>query len=401
MRKLLACVFVCLLLLALATPAGAQNDNLAQYISQQYDIPQKDLTIAERYDLYIISQDLDISVATWYGPEAELSRGMVGYAAAIDRYYTDQELSELLMEDRKIRQQEYEQLREQAGKFDVSLYQLLLDSADDQVHEVYILPAYQLTSEIQDQIRDLYREYDMEAPKDLQGQWGRVLPTEPQPSDGGAGWDGIDFDDGDTSVSPIPPDYTGEPTEIAQATPRDPDLPAQAPAIDPSSNQDSTPQDTPAIDPAPDQDVPVRDTPTIDPAPATNQPPWEFYTTLKQLHHQGYQEALTSLCAYLDSISVEYQVQDMTVTASVTTAQAWELDRPDVQMIGSQVYAEPDIVPLSTDDIRGLGNDLDIPARTGEAEVTSLTNDPGNSPWLWGGGLVGLLALGLFLVIKK
>lgn len=383
MRKLAVCIFAVLLLLfSAAVPAGAEDvkEGLKNFILTANNLGEVELLEAEYAEFNLENLGLHVTVLMWVTNEEDYRKGQAGYVVERNEYLADDALNALLEEERNLAQAEYQELQNLAGKMDVSLYKQLQESSADAVFEVYIFPVYRLTAELEQQITYLYKEYEIELPEDV--DYGRDT----------GGFQGVDG--GGTSGSPgsVEPAY---PVGIPEETP--PSDPIPEPVPDPAP-EDQNPAAGPCV--IADPDAPVSSSDEI-----KSQYPNEFYTALNELYAKGYDEAVASLTAYLDENAIPYRVEPSHVIVTVTPAQAMALrDREDVAWIGSYEYIAVEDMAVPPTEPGSYGQepalDADLIRTTGKAE--SAENNTSNGfPWIWAGSVVGLVALGAFLILRK
>lgn len=378
MKKFSACLFIVLLLMALAVPVAADDlkADLVQFITETNELKPDEFTIGELQRIELEHLDLNLISMSWFSDQ---HRGQVALVVETQEFLTDAELWTLMNENWEMQVQEQVKLQQQAGKMDVWLYQRLVDGKANDVVEIYITPVFRLSEELEAQIRALYAEYDLEAPQDL-GIWG-------QSSDG---YVGVDF--GETSQS-------GE----------------QGRAIG-----GYIPSDSGRDEPTPGKNIIEPSPPTTTPLPADRAPDYvdgdtpvgdkyrpeleEFYAQLAELYAQGAQESIAVLTAHLDSLGAEYEVSDTGILATVTAAKALELrEHQDIAWISNISDVGVDLAPMpivGTADGRepAMGN------RQGEMADTQFTAMPEGSsrkPWVWGVGIIGLIGAATLLIVRR
>lgn len=391
MRKLIAKVcFLLLLSMALVQPALAQGkqSQLEDYVCSQHGLQPHELVGAEFYQVHLEHTGLHLSVLHWATQGPDYRKGMAAWVEETGEYLVDDQVTALINEERLGIAKEYQELQAEAGKMDIGLYQELRQGHPQDEYQVYILPAFQLSQDLQRQIQDLYKEYGLEPPRDF--QQGQILP----------------WDNGSTGAcEPAPPPQ--EPGSVSSGGGTDSCQPAIAPM---------PPQLTPApapVDPADDRVVPPDEPVSSEEMPREIYLPYpeEFYTALEQLHQQGYAQALSSLTEYLDSIGAAYTLENYLIAATLPAADIQNLaKREDVQWVGSfgsrEAVADLPLVPANASDTNEITGEL-AAGRQDEApsEGQFLGADsapPAKHPaWFWAGGtLLGLLVLGAILIKK-
>lgn len=364
MRKLFASAFAIVLVLTAAiAPVGAEQVDLTDFICQTYGFNTGDFIVADSYEVNLEYLGLRLTVQTWLTEGPEYRKGQVGWVAETNEYLVDDELNNLFSQERELVVKEYQELQKLAGKMDVSLYKALTSGASDELHEIWITPVHRLISDLEDQIRALYQQFNLEPPKDISEGYGR---TPAIPEDGGAGSSGSEG-----SIDPAPP----------QLTP----LPSPLPAYD---------YDTVAPY---DPDAPVSNETDRD----IYQPyPEEFIIALNAIYAQAYADSIATLTAHLDQLGISYETGPGHVVATVTATQALDLrDREDVEWIGGYYkWIEEDFAPTMGDAAFLANDDKNIARAAGDLTEAAPVN---NGSWVWAGGLVGFMALGVFLILKK
>ena len=407
MRQIYACVFVFLLLLTAGVPAAAEEvtavapatadgvnagvpaaaekvqPELIEFICETYAVSKDKLMVFESYEITMSYLDINLTIRTW---AADSLNGQVAWHQEEQRFIAEDELAQLFFQEQDLANQEYQQLQQQAGKMDVWLYQQVQAGKEAAVYEIYIFPFFNLTPGLEKQIRDLYTQYGLEAPPELDtgfpGYTGSVDSGRSEPGSPGAVEPG--FPGEDSPPSPMP----GEGTASKEPIPAD-----TVPIPEPIIGADGTG--------VVGGDDPVS---SIDEREVI---PEEFYTALGQLYAQGFAQSLANLKAYLDSLGIEYREEMHVISAIATAAQILDLrHRADVQWIASSAIAED----LATDSpVPGYNNaDGREPAPyTGESagEVKAL-HAPGSNPtrtWFYVGGALGLavLGLGIFFITRR
>ena len=385
MRKIFASVFVLMLLFTAAIPAGASDiqSGLVDFISEIHDLDREDFKVAELYEVELENLGLSLSVLTWH---TERIRGQVAQVTETGEYLADEELMALMNQERELWAAEYARLQQEAGKMDPWLYQYITDGLADEPFEIIITPIFQLTPELETQIRELYKQYGFDAPQDFQGQVSPGFRGVDQGSSS-SGDDGA----GTGSADPMPDKRLPLPV----TDPAEPGVPGTILPTSPTTPGAEIGKHEPADLPVSSEDAPDWDGAT--PGRDIYQPyPVEFYTELNELYSQGY--AKDNIAAHLDSLGIEYRVEYGTIIASVTVQQALDLrDHQDINWIGS--YSDGGdyhILPLAD---LAAGHE----AAPGEARLaaTDDRDESSTKPWIWTGAAFGLLAAGIFFIVKK
>lgn len=397
LRKIIACVFLFLLLLTTWVPAAAEEvtavapaaadgvnvgvpatteevkPELIDFICETYAVSKDILMVFESYEMTMSYLDINLTIHTWV---ADSLKGQVAWHQEEQRFIAEDELAQLFFQEQDLASQEFRQLQQQAGKMDVWLYQQVQAGKEDAVFEIYIYPVLDLTPSLEKQIRDLYAEYGLEAPPELDigyvgyaGTVGSGQSEPPSPGVSEPGFPGEDCpppplpDEGTDSIEPIPADTVPVPgTTIG-------------------SGETGTIGGDDSVS-------------SIDPRPVV---PEEFYTALSVLYAQGFAQSLTSLKAYLDNFKIEYREEMNIIYATATAAQILDLRHlADVQWIASSAIAED----LATDSpVPGYDNtDGREPAfhsLESGGDVKALHAPGSNLNWVYAGGAFGLAALGL------
>lgn len=368
MRKLFALLFTVLLLFTVTAVPAAATDiqaELVDFICTRYDLEPEDFEVAETCEVHLENLDLNVTLLTWVTQGTEHRKGQVGWVKETGEFFDGDEVMELMESERREAALEYEKLQNLAGKMDVSLYKSLTEMAPDEKVEIIIVPAYQMTAELEKQIKDLYDQYDLTPPETPWDPQRRVGSAE---SGGGQSGSVDGRMPADTGQDLAEPAFPGTLTPLPA-----PDLPAG--------------------------DIP--DVPSDDPAPDIYDPyPQEFTEALNALYFKAYEQSTAILVAYLDDLGADYEVVPGRITAKVTAEQALDMrDLDDLQWIGSQEYwAVEDLAPGFPDGREpAIDNDL---ARTAGESVANV-QQPGKGSWLWAGGLMAVMALGVFLILKK
>lgn len=375
MRKIMACALLFLLLLAAGAPAAAEGvqPELVEFICETYALSEDEFVVVESYEISLAHLDINLTMHTWV---TDSLKGQVAWNHKEQKYIDDDELAQLFVQEKDLASQEYQQLQEQAGKMDVWLYQQVQTGKDDAVYDIYIFPFFDLTPGLEKQIRDLYSQYGLEAPPELDtgfpGYTGTVDSGQSEPGSPGAAEPGFPGEDS----TPASPPATG--TDSAEPFPADA-APVPQPIIDTGETGIAQGDD------------PVS---SIDERPMI---PEEFYSALSQLYAQGFAQSLASLSAHLDSIGVQYREEMNVVSAAATAPQILDLrHRSDVLWITSAVIVE-DLAQDSPLPEQENADGREPVSYSGEAngQVKAL-NAPGNNlSWVYAGGALGLAALGL------
>lgn len=392
MRKLIAKACLLLLLsMVLIQPALAQSkrSQLEDFVCSHYGLQPQEVVWAEFYEVHLEHIDLHFSLLHWFTQGPEYRKGMVAWVEETDEYLADGQVAALMEEERLKMTEEYRRLQAEAGKMEIDLYKELLQGNPEAEYEIYILPLYQFSQELQEQIEELYREYGLEPRQDFLSRpdgidgSGSCEPAVPPQEPGSAG-SGSGIDSCQPATAPTPP------------------LPAPAPdTIDP-------------VDPVDDRVAPPDEPVSSDGQPREIYLPYpadEFYAALEHLRQQGYAQALSSLTEYLDSIGAAYTVEGYLITATLPAAEIQNLARrEDVQWVGSLYRWDAEIdLPLApapafddaeiaTDSTAGRQGEAPSEGEFLAADSTAPARD---NTWFWAGGtLVVFLILGAILFKK-
>lgn len=280
--------------------------------------------------------------------------------------------------------QEFSELQELAGKMDVWLYQQVEAGKEDEVYDIYIFPVFDLTPSLEKQIRDLYTQYGLEAPPELDtgftGNTGTVDSGQSEPGSPGAAEPGFPGEGGAPASPP------GEGTDSAEPIPAD-----TVPVPEPIGGTGETS--------VVHGDDPVSST---DERPVV---PEEFYDALSQLHAQGFARSLASLSAHLDSLGIKYREEMNVISAAATAAEILELrHRSDVLWITGAVIAEDWAADCPINGVDNAdGREPTLYRGESEGEVKALHAPGSNLTWVYAGGALGLAALGLgiFFITRR
>lgn len=380
MKKIFSLSLAVLLLAGLALSASALDaeEILQEYLLETKEVSPDTLHCREAYEQHLRHLDQKLLVLTWYDQEAEL-RGQIAWHQEEERIIEQDELYELLEAERQLAAEEWSRLQEEAGKISVGLYRQLTEMDDETEVAIILVPLFQLSSQLEDDLRALFAEYELDFPVEFQpGSW--CYPVQR---------------DGDLPVS----DEGALPRDIEV----DYGKPGQGEDCEPGNEGSGRlPYDAGAAGEDPAQ---PREPAEPAPMPMPEPDPWieEFYSELEQLLARGFQESLAAITAYLDQIGAEYQVNENLVHVTLSVEEVNKVAKLDqVHQVLAQ-YAEADITPLTgrmplntgaEDRAEGgiLATDLD---ETGKA-AGSLW------PWLVGAGLaIGSASLAVILIKKR
>ncbi len=406
MKKLLS-VLVCLLIVFAPVVVGAQPDDesLEEYIREVYGLEPGEYQLETPW---VMEMDgLSYYIYYIYAERSEdYSKGDIVWLEQEQRFLDGEEF-QLVMEDYYERQQKYwEEMQRQAGKMDAWLYSQLLEMDRDEEVEIYILSHFELTSELEQEIRELFLKYDLDPPEDL--RWwapgvtsssrepaGAVPPGEPEGQDGQDGTDSYeDPDTGDSDEndgdgqSDSEDGYEGDSDSDGQGQDSDDGTAdAEEPDDDGDFDDDQTdpytgdPGDEDGRDGDGDWDV------WVDPVDE------EFYNELARLYAKGFDASRQRLEASLKAAGAEYSFDGMGFMVTTTAGFALDLrDNEDVDWIGGLFYAYADdsreSMPAVVTGLRDAAYNLQLPSGF-------------ETPWFLIGGF-GLVMAGLvYLVIKK
>ncbi len=407
MKKLLIAL-VCFLIVFAPVVAAAQPDaqTLEEYIQDEYGLEAGEYELGEPWILEF--DGLTYYVYYIYGATREdYFKGDIVWVEEEERFVGWEEFS-LVMEDYYEYQRQYwEELQQQAGKMDVWLYSQLLEMNSSEEVEIYILPRFELTPELEREIRDLFRKYDLDPPEGLRW-WAPGIIVSPEPvgsrepatavppgtsggQDDGDSSDGVE--DPDDPVSDDPDDEEGKPDSEN----------GYEGEGDGQSGDQGTDSDGQDVDSAPGDGDEESDPYTGDEDGYDGDGDWdvwidpvdeEFYTELAHLYAKGFEASRKRLETALKAAGAEYSFDGMGFIVTTTAKFALDLrDNEDVEWISGLFYAyatddSMESMPPVIAGLRSAALDLESPSQSG-------------TPWFLIGGL-GLVMAGLaWLVIKK
>lgn len=379
--KKLTVLLICLLL-AVPVGAGAEADWawLEEHLAETYGLEAGEYQVAE-----VFTMELDgkaVAIATWFTDAPDNHKGQVGWIEAEQRVVPADELAAMLEQHRLEEQQRWEELLKHAGNMDAWLYGQLVEMDPAEKVEIYILPRFELTPQLEEEIRALYREYGMEPPQDLEG-W--ISPDRPISSEPG-------IRDGDAqSVPPRSADGQSEPGHPGS----DGGGGAGEDGYEGQGNTSTPPGyggDDPGDDAREPEDIDWEGAEPV-PMPMPEPVDEEFYTELARLYARGFEAAGKKIEAELRAQGIDFSTDGYGFLATATAKQALGLrNHADIAWIGW---------PVTLDDTAEILPAFLADARQAAAENAEPAAASGSVPWLLVGGLGAAMAALLWFVIKK
>lgn len=255
----------------------------------------------------------------------------------------------IMREERKLQQEEWEQLSKEAGNISVDLYRQVTDASSDTLFEVLIHPRYVETREMLQVMESIIDEYP-----DLQ------FADPGYPGLGTDGRESSETGDGEITILPAP------------AEPRD--LPENYPDEPVSDRSD---------------DITGGNS---DEALEMRERYEEMYRRLKEIRMQGFTESLNSIEATLQEMNVEYDVDPQMPTAKC-------------ELTSSQILSlkDADYLESITEELHftTMADDLAVAGEAESARVASVSDEDNNLLWWLLPGMLIVGVASIYLIARR